>query len=274
MITIVFMRVKSYMKKIHWYYKFLIIFIIFFSMFFLLTKNMSNIINSSSYKNYMNFINVPFNFLNKYNIFNYKNVLNSNEQLSKKVLEITNEKEELKSLREEVRTLKEVMKIDEIYSDYDVTYAKTIGRNKMYWFSTITIDKGKNSNIKEGNVVVTENGLIGTVQSVTKGYSRVKLITNNENSKISVGIKIKDSFKYGTIIDYEYPYLKIELTSEEKGIKKNEELVTSGLGNLPKNIKIGKIEKYEKDSYGVSNILYVRPYQDMNDINYVAVLIK
>ena len=129
------------MKKLHWYYKFLIVFLIFFSMFFLLTKNMSNIINSSIYKNYLNFISVPFDFLNKYNIFNYKNVLEKNEELEKSLIIIENDKQDKKNLEEEVKELKELLKLENLYTDYKKVYARTIQRNKMYWFDTIKIDK-------------------------------------------------------------------------------------------------------------------------------------
>ena len=262
------------MRKLHWYYKFLIVFIIFFSMFFLLSKNMSNIINSTSYKNYINFISVPFDFVNKYNIFKYKNVLEKNEELSKKMIEITYEKEELESLRNEVEGLKELVKIEKTFTEYDTIYAEVISRNKMYWFNTVILNKGSKSGIALDNIVVTDKGLLGIVTGVTKDYSTVKLITNSENNKISVGIKTNESFKYGTIIGYDYPFIKVELVSNSENIKIGDTLVTSGLGNLPKNIKIGKIERQEKDSYGVSNILYVKPYQDMDDINYVAVLVR
>lgn len=262
------------MRKLHWYYKFLIIFIIFFSMFFLLSKNMSNIINSTPYKNYINFISVPFDFINKYNIFKYKSVLEKNEELSKRMIVITNEKEELESLRKEVEDLKELVQIEKTFIEYETIYAQVISRNKMYWFNTVILNKGSKSGISENSIVVTDKGLLGIVTGVTKDYSTVKLITNSENNKISVGIKTNESFKYGTIIGYDYPFIKVELTSSDKDIKLGDSLVTSGLGNLPKNIKIGKIEKQEKDSYGVSNILYVKPYQDMEDINYVAVLVR
>lgn len=262
------------MRKLHWYYKFLIIFIVFFSMFFLLSKNMSNIINSTPYKNYINFISVPFDFINKYNIFKYKSVLEKNEELSKRMIVITNEKEELESLRKEVEDLKELVKIEKTFTEYETIYAQVISRNKMYWFNTVILNKGSKSGITSDSIVVTDKGLLGIVTGVTKDYSTVKLITNSENNKISVGIKTNENFKYGTIIGYDYPFIKVELTSSDKDIKLGDSLVTSGLGNLPKNIKIGKIEKIEKDSYGVSNILYVKPYQDMEDINYVAVLVR
>lgn len=263
------------MKKLHWYYKFLIVFLIFFSMFFLLTKNMSNIINSSIYKNYLNFISVPFDFLNKYNIFNYKNVLEKNEELEKSLIIIENDKQDKKNLEEEVKELKELLKLENLYTDYKKVYARTIQRNKMYWFDTITIDKGKSSNIKVGNAVVTSKGLIGHVKTITKDYSTVKLITNSDReNKISVGVKTSNSFKYGTITEYDYPYLKVELTTNKKGVKVKDKLLTSGLGNFPKNIEIGTVEKIGKDSYETLDILYVKPAADLENITYLAVLTK
>jgi len=260
------------MRKLHWYYKFLILFIIFFSMFFLLTENMSKIINSSSYKNYINFISVPFDFLNKYNIFNYKNVLLENEKLAKKALVITNERDEVKMLREEVDSLNELLQIKDLFSDYDKVFAKVISRNKMYWFNTIRINIGSSSGVTEGDIVVSSDGLVGEVFGVTEDFSTVKLITSSSFNKISVGVKVLDSFKYGNIVDYDGNYLKVEMNEDNNLIKKGDELVTSGLGDMPKNIKIGVVYDISKDSYGVSTILFVKPYQDMNYINYVMVL--
>lgn len=261
--------------KIHWYYKFLIVFLIFFSMFFLLTKNMSSIINSSPYKDYMNFVSAPFDFLSRYNIFKYKDILDEKEKLEIKALALDLDREKVSNLKEENDKLKELVKITNLYTDYDVIYAKTIIRNKMYWYSRITIDKGSNNGIKEGVAVVNYNGLIGKVESVTKNSSVVRLVTNDKNDdKISVCVDKNKSYKHGIISDYKYPYLKVELTDSVKGITIGDKIITSGLGNFPKNIKIGEVEKLEKDRFGLVNVLYVKPYQDMNDINYVGVLIK
>src|SRR5574344_825534 len=156
------------MKHLHWYYKFLIIFLIFFSMLFLLTKNMSKVVESSQYKNYVNFINIPFNFLNKYNIFNYKNLLKEKEKLEKHVLVITLNEQETKNNEQELKELKNLLKIKDLYTDYKKIYAKPVLKNKLYWFSNIIIDKGSKDGIKENSIVVTKDGLIGTIKSVTK----------------------------------------------------------------------------------------------------------
>lgn len=262
------------MKKLHWYYKFLIIFLIFFSMFFLLNKNMSKIVNSSAYKNYINFISVPFNFIDKYNIFKYKKVLEENERLNKEVLIQDTVSYQISSLIKEIDDLKETMKIENTYTSYKTEYAKVLTRNKMYWFNTLVIDKGSKDGIKEGNAVVTKSGLIGQIKSVTKDYSTVKLITNSDSlNKISTMVKTKNHTTVGNIIGYEYPYILVEIEAKPKNkIKENDKLITSGLGNFPKNIYIGEVKKVTKDNYKISYILYVLPKQDMNDINYVAVL--
>ncbi len=261
------------MKKIHWYYKFLVIFLIFFSMFFLLNKNMSNIVNSSGYKNYVNFIGVGFKFIDKYNIFRYKKVLEENEYLNKKVLIADTVSSQNDNLIKEIDFLKKTMNLKNTYAGYDITYAKVTNRNKMYWFSTLTIDNGSSEGVKEGDAVVTINGLIGHVKSVTKDYSTVKLITNSDVlNKISVMVKLDDKVKVGNIIGYEKPYILVEIEQGKNEIKKGSKLVTSGLGNFPKNIYIGDVEKITKDNYEISDIVYVLPKQDMNNINYVAVL--
>ena len=261
------------MRKMHWYYKFLIVFIIFFSMFFLLNRNMSSLVNRSNYKNYMSFINVPFSYIDKYNIFKYKKIVRINEQLERQLLMMNTIQDEKTNLKEEIKVLKETMKLKSTYSNYDLIYAKTVTRNKMYWYNTITIDKGMNDGIEEGVAVVSKDGLVGIVKSVTKDYSTVKLITNKDtDNKISIMVKSLDKTKIGLIESYEYPYIKVSLTTDEQGIKVGDILTTSGLGNLPKGIYIGKIQRIEKDNYNLGTILYAETNQDMNDINYVAVL--
>ena len=261
------------MKKVHWYYKFLIVFIIFFSMFFLFNENISEFINKSTYKNNISHLNKPIIFIKKYNIFKYKELLEKNKDLEYKILTLSIRESEEEALKEDIKILKEAMKLTNTYSDYDLIYATTTTRNKMYWYSTITINKGSKDNIEEGSAVVSSNGLIGTVKSTTKDYSTVKLISNNDKeNKTSVMVKVKNNTKIGLIEGYNYPYLKVSLTTDEKNINIGDTITTSGLGNLPKGIYIGTIKKIEKDNYNLGTILYVEPKEDMNDINYVAVL--
>lgn len=260
------------MRKIHWYYKFLIVFIIFFSMFFFLNRNISNLVNNSSYKGYMNTIMTPLKDISVTNLSNYGRVLKENQQLKEELLIKKTEEDKKNNLKDEIENLKKVMDLKTIYTGYKTTYAKTITRNKMYWYNTITIDKGSKDGIQRNQAVVGLNGLIGIVKDTTKHSSTIKLITNNDPlSKISGMIKIGKETKVGLIEDYEYPYLKVSMV-DSKGIKEGDQFYSLGLDNFSKNIYIGTVKKIEKDSFDLSYILYVEPKQDMNDINYVVVL--
>lgn len=253
------------MKKVHWYYKFLILFLIFFSMFFLFNKTVTNLVNSSSYKNYVNYLNVSFN-----NLFKFRTIASKNKSLEKEIANTKVDQLKLDNLTKENQELKELLNLKGVYSDYYGIYSKVISRNKMYWYSTFTIDKGEKDGIKEGSAVVTKDGLIGKVKNVNKDFSTVELVTSSsKDNKISVSI---NSNKVGLIDNYEHPYLKIILTTDEKGIKEGDKVVTSGLGNLPKNIYVGKVKKIERDSLNLSYILYAELGQDINNISYVMVL--
>lgn len=260
------------MRKLHWYYKFLIFFIIFFSMFFFLNRNISNLVNNSNYKDYMNAIIMPLKTISVTNLSNYGKLLKENQQLKEELLIKKTEANNEKNLQDEIENLKKTMSLKTVYTGYKTTYAKTITRNKMYWYSTITIDKGSKDGIQKNQAVVGLNGLIGIVKDTTKKSSTIKLITNNDsNSKISGMIKIGKETKIGLIENYEYPYLKVSMI-DSKGIKVGDKFYSLGLDNFPKNIYIGTVKKIERDNFDLSYILYVEPKQDMNDINYVVVL--
>ena len=215
-------------------------------MFFLLNKNMSKIVNSSPYKSYIDIISIPFDFLDKYNIFRYKQVLKENENLKKHIIITTTENYQKEELINELNTLKETLNLKNTYTTNNVEIAKVITRNKMYWFNTITIDKGTENGLKEGEAVVTQNGLIGQIKYANKTTSKVKLITSNEDSKISVTIKTNQESLVGNIIGYQNPYTLVELPKTTKKPKKGDIVKTSGLGNLPKNISIGIVDKIKR----------------------------
>lgn len=261
------------MKNLHWYYKFLILFLIFFSMFFLFNKNISDFANSSLYKYYVDSIFIPISSMKRNLTLDYKNLIKENNYLKQKTLKDNVLEEENNNLKEEIEKLKKVMDVKTTYTGYKTIYAKTIIRNKMYWYNTITIDKGSKDGVKKGQAVVGVNGLIGIVKNTTIGSSSVKLVTNNDtNYRISGMVKKDNEIVVGFISGYEYPYIKVSLASSSKNIKVGDKFYSYGLDNFPKNIYIGKIKKIQGDSYDLGSVLYVEVEQDMDDINYVVVL--
>lgn len=180
------------------------------------------------------------------------------------------------SLEKEIKELKEVLELNKTLTEYVPINATILSRNKSYWFNNITIDKGSNDGIEEGMAVITKNGLIGKISSVFSNSSEIKLITSDDiNNKVSISIKTNEIDNYAIMNGYDAETGLIKATGIDKttNINKDDIVLTSGLGNkFPAGIYIGTVEKIESDKYNLSKIVYIKTYQNFNDIHYVTVL--
>ena len=179
-------------------------------------------------------------------------------------------------LKHEIDKMKEELNIDHVLSDYDYLNATVVSRNSLYWYNTLTIDKGSHNGIEEGMVVINSTGLIGKIENVSTFSSDVKLITTNDtNNKISVTVTNGDSNLTGLINAYDYNdgYLKVEGISNTATVNVGDLVYTSGLGGVfPSGILIGTVDSITTDVYDLSKIINVKPSADFDDINYVTIL--
>jgi len=152
------------------------------------------------------------------------------------------------------------------WNSYESIYSKVLYRDIYEFYNEITILRGSENNIKKNSAVINENGLIGTIKKVNKNSSVVSLITNTD-SKIS--IRVNNS--YG-ILKFSKNNLIITSINNYENIGIGNVVYTSGLGNLPANIKIGEVENIITDDLGIEQQVIVKPYVDFDNINYVAII--
>lgn len=228
----------------------------------------------------ISFLSLRFNFNLFYPYYLVKDLfffpvqaIEEDIKLDKKVVEGINEE-----LKLEIEELKQLNELSNTLTDFSFVSASVIERNRMYWFNTITINKGSDSGIKEDMAVISSKGLIGKINKVSKSTSEIKLITTNDiNSKISVMIKNKEDILYGILSGYDASRNYLEVTSVNKNLEiENGSLVyTSGMGGIfPSGILIGSVSGNIKDKYDVSKIIEVKPNTDFNSIKFVRVLIR
>ena len=184
-------------------------------------------------------------------------------------------------LEEKINELEELKKLNDLsntLTDFHKVSALVIERNKMYWFNTITVNKGLKDGIKEEMIVVSGNGLIGRINKVGSNTSEVKLITTNDiNHKISVMIKNKNDNLYGILSGYDYNTNILKITSINKNldVEENASVYTSGMGGIfPSGILVGNVKNIVSDQYDVSKIVEVTPSTDFNNTKFVNILIR
>lgn len=163
----------------------------------------------------------------------------------------------------------ELLKINDfkITSELNLVVSKVMLRDIYEFSDTLTIYKGTNAGIKEGNAVITDKGLIGVVSKVNKESSVVELITN-KSSNISVRI----GSSYG-ILNMQDNSLIVSDLSMYDDVFIGEEVYTSGIGNLPGDIYIGNVIDIKANNTEIEKILEVSPVVDLSMVNYVMVVV-
>lgn len=185
-------------------------------------------------------------------------LINNQDNISKSFCSIEN-----KNIEKEYN---ELLNLHNITKDKKgLIYSKVIKRDIYEFFNNITIANGSNDNIKKGDIVINEYGLVGIINKVNKNSSEVSLITNKD---LNISVKVNDS--YGMLYSKDHK-LKIKNIKIEGVIKEGDEVITSGLTNVPKGIKIGKITDIKKDELELEYILDIASI-NLQKLKFVGVI--
>ena len=245
--------IKKNIKKI--IILFILILLIIISIVFYKSNNLN--IFSSITNSIYNIFSIPFKEGRKNN---NKDIL---ENVRNEVLE------------NEIKELKKVLELNKTLTEYKYINSTVIARNRSYYFNTLKIDKGKNDKIKKDMAVITNEGLVGKIYKLYDNYSIVKLLTSDDlNFKTSILISNNDNDFYAILNGYDKKNKALIVNGIDKNanIEKGNTVYTSGLGNFPKGIYIGKILSIKNDKYNLSKSLLISSDVNFNSIHYVTVL--
>lgn len=175
-----------------------------------------------------------------------------------------------------IQELEAMLDLNATLMENEYLNATIISRNLGFWYDKVTIDKGSTSGVEENQAVVTSDGLIGRVVSVSFYTSDIKLLTSSDiNQKISVKIKTEDDYVYGLLTNYntEKKEFIIEGIAGNKEIPDSAEVTTTGLGDVfPSGILIGYVSGITKDHFDLARTLTVKSNVDFDGVSYVTVL--
>jgi rod shape-determining protein MreC len=154
----------------------------------------------------------------------------------------------------------ELLKAENAKRDTSINFtthinARVIDNSVNKPYNYILVDKGSKDGVKPEMAVISNQGVVGLVASVSSNYSLVASILNR---KIKVSAKIKKNGYFGSFewdgLNYRYAYLHdIPYHAE---VKPGDTIVTSGFSLIfPENIPVGTID--EVDSTG-GNFLNIR----------------
>ena len=157
-------------------------------------------------------------------------------------------------------------------SSFKLLAARVIGRDPGNWSSVVVIDKGKNSQVKENQLVITSLGVAGKITEVDFNTSKVMLINDVH---INIPVIAQRSRYDGLVTGTLQKNLVMKFLSYDADLSIGDAIMTSGLDDFyPKGILIGKIISFTRDSTGLSRYAVIEPTVNVYRIEEVLVVLK
>lgn len=198
-----------------------------------------------------------------------------NQKLQSKVDELTIDNTRLRQEQYELERLREVLKLDENYSDYEKIGAHVIANNGSNWFTDFTIDKGSEDGVKVDSNVLAGSGLAGIVTEVGPNYARVRSIIDDASNISAMMLSTSDTCVVrGDLELMADGRIRFEkLANNDNEIEVGEQVVTSHVSSrFLQGLFIGYVSDVEVDSNNLTRSGYITPAVDFSKLQEVLVI--
>jgi rod shape-determining protein MreC len=156
---------------------------------------------------------------------------------------------------------------------WKVKLAKVVLREPANWWRTVQIDLGSRDGLRVNLPVLTTDGLVGRVSSVSMTRSQVVLL-GDPNCKVSARVEneTRDTGVIGPSGPLDTEFVELGYLSRNANLKPAQSVVTSGEGGIfPPGIPIGKIVDVQSVDYGLRTEARVRLAANLNALEEVWV---
>ena len=201
-------------------------------------------------------------------------LLTENEELKQQIDQLNTKISSMENNLSELESLRELLKMKEVYPDYDMVGARIISKDAGNWYNSFIIDKGSNDGIKKDMNVIYDNGLVGIVSDVSTNNATVRAIIDDTSSVSGMLSKSTElCIVNGDLNLYQDGLLDVEMISKDAQIAAGDEVVTSYISDkyLP-GLVIGYISDVSMDSSNLSQNAHITPKVSFDNITNVMVI--
>lgn len=149
--------------------------------------------------------------------------------------------------------------------------ARVIGRPSSAWEGVITINRGSEDGVSEGQPVIGPFGLLGQTVEVSARSSKVRLITDQRSG---VAAMVQRTRAEGIIRGSVEGRITLDFLPADTELKPGDVVITSGMGGVyPKGLIVGEIAEVPPGSSAVLKSARVVPAGDPAVLEEVLVLV-
>ena len=206
---------------------------------------------------------------------NIETLKKENEELKKQIEELEKMAIDYEQVTAENDVMRSHLKLADRYKDYNLVVADIISDSATNWEATYIINKGSKDGIKPGMTVITNEGLVGYIETVTNKTSKIISILDAGNSVSSRVSRTRDEIVCkGSVSSTEEQELKIMNIPMGTVLIEGDKIETSGVGGIyPKGLSVGKIVEIVNKKNPIENEAIVKTNVDFNKLETVGVIV-
>ena len=208
-------------------------------------------------------------------VFHYSEMEDQIDELEQQVADLEDQVRQGQEALQENELLRDLLGLRERRQDFVFESAKVTARSNDNWRSTLTLSKGSESGIQEGNCVVTSTGvLVGVVSKVGSHYSEVNTVVD---TSMEMGGIITRTNAAG-VLEGDFSLMqegRLRLSDLPDGAElvAGDEVLTSGRGDVyPSGLVVGQVEGVFNDASGMNRYAVIVPEVDLSSLVEIFVI--
>jgi rod shape-determining protein MreC len=179
---------------------------------------------------------------------------------------------ELQNQVSEAQVLASLVDFARAHSENQYIAGQVIGYDPSPFIHYVIINRGSDDGLRRGMPVVTAQGLVGQISSVTAGAARVQLITD---AAVAINVHLQQADTDAVLRGQITSDIGLEKIPQSAQVQAGDLILTSGLGgNYPPNLVVGQVTTVRKLDYDLFQTAEVQPAVDFNQLEIVLVVIN
>lgn len=193
-----------------------------------------------------------------------------NAELESQVSQLQTQVIELQQRVNETEILAALVNFSRSNPENTYKAAAVIGRDPSPFLHYIIINRGSNDDIRRGMPVVTNQGLVGRVDSVIADASRVQLITDPASS---INVNLQNAATDAVLMGSVTGDVSLDMISQDATVEPGDLILTSGLGGgYPADLIIGQVVTLRRLEFELFQQATVQPAVDFTRLQIVLVI--
>lgn len=214
-------------------------------------------------------------------IRNLRTIYLENKVLRQTLSKYAKDTAKLNELEAQNKRLKEALRFTQRQieaTNYKYHIAHVISQSMDPYNSTVVIDLGERDGIRENMAVVSTDGLLGRVVTVSEFSSNVQLLSGlndagNDSKAIVATVRGKDSFGIIESYDMKSGMLVMNKIPQTDYLEEDDIIITSDLGRIfPPGIEIGKVVSKMTGEFGLDYKALIQPFVTFERLQEVFVV--